>query len=295
MTARRALAVVVVAAAMVALAGCTDPPEPTGEVVVTGEAGVAPELQYEVPLEVTGTTVEVIAEGTGPRLVDDRPVLVNFYAESGADGSLINETFTSEPRPYLLSAEALGVDIYQALRGQRVGSRILHVVPPGEGQSAATVAVFDILPTRADGEVVAPREGLPTVTLDDHGAPTITVPATPPPTDLVIQPLLRGTGPQVAVGQVITVQFVGVTWSDGAVFDSTWADGRLPASFPIGVRSVIDGWDSGLVEQPVGSQVLLVVPPALAYGGSGDELSEETLVFVVDILSAVGGPATAEP
>jgi len=55
---------------------------------------------------------------------------------------------------------------------------------------------------------------------------------------------------------------------------------------------VIAGWDSGLVEQPVGSQVLLVVPPQMAYGGTEDELAAETLVFVVDILSAVGGPAT---
>ena len=113
-----------------------------------------------------------------------------------------------------------------------------------------------------------------------------------PPTELVVQPLQRGDGPQVAVGQVITVQYVGVSWSDGTVFDSSWASGELPDSFPIGVQSVIAGWDSGLVEQPVGSQVLLVVPPQMAYGGTEDELAAETLVFVVDILSAVGGPAT---
>jgi len=124
------------------------------------------------------------------------------------------------------------------------------------------------------------------------GTPTITVPDAAPPTELVVQPLQRGDGPQVAVGQVITVQYVGVSWSDGTVFDSSWASGELPDSFPIGVRSVIAGWDSGLVEQPVGSQVLLVVPPQMAYGGTEDELAAETLVFVVDILSAVGGPVT---
>jgi len=272
--------------------GCTSKPEVSAEVVVTGEPGAAPQLAYQRPLEVSEATVEVLMEGSGPAVVDGEPILVNFYAESGADGTVLNDTYSSEPRPYLLSAEVLGVDIYQALSGQKVGSRILSIAPPAAGQDSATVAVFDILPTRAEGEAVAPREGLPTVHLAVDGTPTITVPDAAPPTELVVQPLQRGDGPQVAVGQVITVQYVGVSWSDGTVFDSSWASGELPDSFPIGVQSVIAGWDSGLVEQPVGSQVLLVVPPQMAYGGTEDELAAETLVFVVDILSAVGGPAT---
>ena len=289
---RRPATVLCVVVGLAVSSGCTSKPEVSAEVVVTGEPGAAPQLAYQRPLEVSEATVEVLMEGSGPAVVDGEPILVNFYAESGADGTVLNDTYSSEPRPYLLSAEVLGVDIYQALSGQKVGSRILSIAPPAAGQDSATVAVFDILPTRAEGEAVAPREGLPTVHLAVDGTPTITVPDAAPPTELVVQPLQRGDGPQVAVGQVITVQYVGVSWSDGTVFDSSWASGELPDSFPIGVRSVIAGWDSGLVEQPVGSQVLLVVPPQMAYGGTEDELAAETLVFVVDILSAVGGPAT---
>ena len=289
---RRPATVLCVVVGLAVSSGCTSKPEVSAEVVVTGEPGAAPQLAYQRPLEVSEATVEVLMEGSGPAVVDGEPILVNFYAESGADGTVLNDTYSSEPRPYLLSAEVLGVDIYQALSGQKVGSRILSIAPPAVGQDSATVAVFDILPTRAEGEAVAPREGLPTVHLAVDGTPTITVPDAAPPTELVVQPLQRGDGPQVAVGQVITVQYVGVSWSDGTVFDSSWASGELPDSFPIGVQSVIAGWDSGLVEQPVGSQVLLVVPPQMAYGGTEDELAAETLVFVVDILSAVGGPAT---
>ena len=289
---RRLATVLCVVVGLAVSSGCAAKPEVSAEVVVTGEPGAAPQLAYQRPLEVSQASVEVLMEGSGPAVVDGEPILVNFYAESGADGTVINDTYSSEPRPYLLSAEVLGVDIYQALSGQKVGSRILSIAPPVAGQGSATVAVFDILPTRADGEAVAPREGLPTVRLAVDGTPTITVPDAAPPTELVVQPLQRGDGPQVAVGQVITVQFVGVSWSDGRVFDSSWASGELPDSFPIGVQSVIAGWDSALVEQPVGSQVLLVVPPQMAYGGTDDELAAETLVFVVDILSAVGGPVT---
>ncbi len=275
---------------IVPLAACTPDPQEAPEVTVTGEPGEMPELEYEMPLTVEEPVVELVWEGTGPEVAEGQPVLVDYYAETGADGTVVGETFSGEPKAYLLTAEALGVDIFEALRGQHVGTRVLHLVPPAEGQQAPTVAVFDLLPTRADGEPVEPREGIPTVELDERGAPTITVPAAEPPTELVVQPLLRGAGPQVEPGQVITVQYTGVRWSDGSEFDSSWGPGKLPAPFPIGVGSVIEGWDVGLVEQTVGSQVLLVVPPSQGYGGTDNELAAETLVFVVDILAASGGP-----
>ena len=54
---------------------------------------------------------------------------------------------------------------------------------------------------RATGEAVTPPDGLPTVTLGADGKPTITVPAgVPAPTSLVVQPLIKGTGPVVAEG-----------------------------------------------------------------------------------------------
>jgi len=277
------------AAASLLLAGCTGQAQVKDEVVVTGELGVAPELSFPTPLAVTAPRVEVLADGTGPELTDGAPVLVDYYAESGTDASLVGETYSSEPRAYVLSAEALGEDIYTALRGRTVGSRILQVSPATD-TAGPTVAVFDILPTRATGEPVEPRDGLPTVELADDGEPTITVPAAEPPTETVVQPLVRGAGPQVQAGQIITVQYTGVTWADGAVFDATWGPGKLPAAFPIGVGSVPPGWDEGLVEQTVGSQVLLVLPPDAGYGGTDNELADQTLVFVVDILAASGGP-----
>ncbi len=46
---------------------------------------------------------------------------------------------------------------------------------------------------------------------------------------------------------------------------------------------------------PVGSRVLLVIPPADGYGKAGNSSAgikgTDTLVFVVDILGAVGGAA----
>ena len=53
----------------------------------------------------------------------------------------------------------------------------------------------------------------------------------------------------------------------------------------------ISGWDEGLVGKPVGSQMLLVIPPDKGYGAAGSPQAgikgTDTLVFVVDILDAV--------
>ena len=51
------------------------------------------------------------------------------------------------------------------------------------------------------------------------------------------------------------------------------------------------GWDVGLVGVPVGSRVMLSLPPADGYGSAGNTsagiTSTDTLVFVVDIVQAI--------
>jgi len=82
---------------------------------------------------------------------------------------------------------------------------------------------------------------------------------------------------------------VGAIYASGTVFDSSWSRG-VPVTFSIGTGDVIPGWDSGLVGQPVGSRVLMVIPPAQGYGAEGNSSAgisgTDTLVFVVDILAA---------
>ncbi|WP_027660296.1 FKBP-type peptidyl-prolyl cis-trans isomerase [Salinispora fenicalii] len=105
-------------------------------------------------------------------------------------------------------------------------------------------------------------------------------------TELVVTPLIEGTGPTVESGQTITVNYVGILYSDGEEFDSSWSRGQ-PASFPIGVGSVIPGWDQGLVGVTIGSRVQLDIPAELAYGTNpGGGRPAGPLRFVVDVLGA---------
>jgi len=242
---------------------------------VSGEAGEPPTLTYVTPLTVDTTISKVVWAGTGPELVEGAPVLIDFWLEDATDASLVKESYSTSPKPYTLTAEALGADLYATLKGQRVGARLLQI-SPASGSGAAdypTVTVIDVLPTRADGEPVEPRAGLPTVTLADDGAPTISVPEGAPPTELVVQPLLKGAGAQVAEGDEVTVQYTGFAWTTGEPFDSTWTTGQ-PVSFSL---DSVAAWSEGLVEQTVGSQVMLVVPPTYALGVTeSEELAGQT-------------------
>jgi peptidylprolyl isomerase len=291
---RRSVAALAAAVLLLVAACSTDDPAPP-EVVVTGDAGSAPTVTYRTPLSVTETVHETIWEGTGPELVDGRPVLLDFWLEDASDATLVKESYTSSPTPRVLSEEDLGKDLYATLSGQKVGARLLQISPATSGSASSypTVTVLDVLPTRAAGEAVAPRDGLPTVSLDDDGVPSITPTGTEPPSDLVVQPLQRATSTQVSEGDVITVQYTGFVWSTGEAFDSTWTSGS-PATFSL---SDVPAWDEALVEQSVGSQVMVVVPPSYALGATqSEELAGQTIVFVIDILAtrtpAADGTAT---
>ena len=77
----------------------------------------------------------------------------------------------------------------------------------GERLEQFVIDVIDAVDVlkRAAGTAVPPVAGLPTVTLAEDGAPTITVPAGPPPTELLVTDLIVGAGEPVAENQTLTV------------------------------------------------------------------------------------------
>ncbi|MCG2797854.1 MAG: FKBP-type peptidyl-prolyl cis-trans isomerase [Cellulomonas sp.] len=267
------------------LVACATDAAPDPEVDVSGVQGQAPTVTYVAPLDVTDTYRRTIWQGTGPELVDGGPVLLDFSLEDATDATVVKETYSDSPVTRTLSEEDLGVDLYQSLRGQRVGARILQVAPGASSGSTTypTVTVLDVLPLRADGQDVAALPGLPAVTLAADGAPSITVTGTEAATTLIAQPLKKGTGAQVGEQDVVTFQYAGFAWTTGEEFDSSWARGA-PVSHSL--LDLSQAFSEGLVEQTVGSQIELIVPPTYPLGvTAGAELSGQTVVFVVDILA----------
>ena len=105
---------------------------------------------------------------------------------------------------------------------------------------------------------------------------------------LVIEDLVVGTGATAAVGDTVTVHYVG-TFTNGTKFDSSY-DRNQPYPFRIGAGQVIAGWDQGVPGMKVGGKRRLTIPPDLAYGsrGQGAIPPNTTLVFEIDLLSIAG-------
>jgi peptidylprolyl isomerase len=132
--------------------------------------------------------------------------------------------------------------------------------------------------------------------------PKVTIPAGAAPTALTQRTLVAGSGATVAAGDILVANYVGETWaSKPDVFDSSFSRGE-PAGFVIGEGQVIPGWDKTLVGKRIGSRVLLTIPPADAYGASGNSQAgisgTDTLVFVVDLIEifkpGASAPGTAD-
>ena len=298
-------------------AGCSTPSSSVGptrttvattldQVMVEGKAGEKPKITVPAPFSVQDSLRTVMATGTGAAAKAGYRVTIQYVGVNGTDGTEFDTSFGVRPTSFVLSTANNLPGLVTALEGVTAGSRLLLALPPeqayglkgfpkaGIGPTDTIVMVVDLVAVqpvlaRATGTAAKPKAGLPTVTLGAKGAPTITLPKGDPPATLVVQPLIVGKGAQVARGQQITVHYTGVLWPGGTVFDSTWKQ-AVGSTFSIGTGALIAGWDRGLVGQPVGSQVLLIVPPDDGYGAEGKPeikiKGTDTLVFVVDILDA---------
>jgi FKBP-type peptidyl-prolyl cis-trans isomerase len=283
-------------------------PNANTSVTVAGTFGTAPVVKIPKLDANNKLTVKTVIQGTGATLTRSDALAANFvvYTWDGTSSSLKQNTFLTNPA-IIPSSSLPGLE--SALIGQKVGSRVLAVIPPKEGFGTAgnpqagikgtttLVFVLDMIKayaTTASASGATESSGggsLPTVTAHAGSAPTITVPSSKPPTTLVTKTLIKGSGPKVVKGQYIIVQYAGYIWRTKKVFDSSWSSGS-PFGFVIGAspEQVITGWDTGLTGQTVGSRVMLVIPPKDGYGTTGASQAgitgTDTLVFVVDIIDA---------
>jgi peptidylprolyl isomerase len=117
--------------------------------------------------------------------------------------------------------------------------------------------------------------------------PEVDFPGGEPPADLQVTDIWEGDGPEATAGDTVQVHYVGVAFSTGEEFDSSWNRGD-PLQFRLGIGQVISGWDQGVQGMRVGGRRQLVIPPHLAYGDRGAPgaiAPNETLIFVCDLVS----------
>ncbi|MGN6273235.1 MAG: FKBP-type peptidyl-prolyl cis-trans isomerase [Protaetiibacter sp.] len=311
----RALPILTVAALAVALVGCSTG-EPTTSstadgaadtcvgsgkvsdaVDVTGEFGGAPTVSFDAPLTVDATERTVAIEGDGDAIERGSTASLQFTLYNGTTGDVLTQT------DYTSDAETIAVDgllpgLESTLICSTVGSRVVGVVPPAEGfgdtgsqqlgvePGQTLVFVLDvvgIIPSAADA-LTEWTTDVPKVARADDGTPTITLPDTDPPADLMLTVLTEGDGAVVGDGDSVTVDYLGMSWNTGEVFDESFS--KSPATFA--TTGVVPGFAAALVGQKVGSTVLVTIPPIYAYGTDPNaaQLGGQTLVFLIDIKEA---------
>ncbi|MET0781602.1 MAG: FKBP-type peptidyl-prolyl cis-trans isomerase [Microbacterium sp.] len=270
-------------------------------VTVSGPIDDAPDVELYTPFHTSSAAFQDTVVGEGTQITTDTQLVVlDVTIISGETGENLVETSydgdLSRVSPVSRWIEVVP-GFEDALDCATEGSRIVVALPPGSieaataeslevGEDESAVAVVDVRKvylSQADGaNQFNVGNGVPTVVRAPDGRPGIIVPEAAPPTDLVIQTIKKGTGPEVTGEEPVRVHYTGLTWADRTVFETTW-DGE-PKS--IELDSMLPGFAEALIGQTVGSQVMVVIPPDQAYGdqAQGPIPADSTLVFVVDIL-----------
>lgn len=268
---------------------------------VSSELLQKPTVTFASPLTADSIQSKIVIEGDGNVFTGRNAMDIEFAQYNGGTGELLqaSEFDGINPAPASFGAKT-SPKFCSALVGAKEGSRVAVLFPAQEAHegkgvpesgiapSDSIVFVFDVVRVyleKAQGSSVAPVAGLPTVVTTPDGIPGITIPKTAPPSELKIAQLIKGSGPIVKPEDQVTVHYSGFLWADGYKFDSSWETER-PIRFINAPGQLIEGFTTAVQDQPVGSQVLVVIPPEFGYGDQQNGLipPNSTLIFVIDIL-----------
>lgn len=139
---------------------------------------------------------------------------------------------------------------------------------------------------------------LPTVSGKFGQKALIRVPRAKPSGTFVVRPTYEGKGRKAKKNDVVIVNYTAKSWRDGSPIPGTYKKGAAPRIFSVGHGAVIPALDKAVPGQREGSRVLVVAPPAAAYGSTGNARlgvsGTDTVIFVVDIMKVVAADAIAD-
>ena len=274
----------------------------------------APTVDFLTPLDSTESKIQttVVVEGKGPKFTGGQFVTWEYTVFDGNSKNQISATPYDGKDSQQMMIPAQG-ELCTSLSGVREGSRVALLVPSsiagsasgcsdeakddkGACPPAAQLWVFDIkkifLP-KAVGDEKAAANGMPTVTRDTNGVPSVTIPKADAPAEFQASTLIEGKGAVVKKGQSVLLHYSGYLWSDGSKFDSSWEGDNggqgQPMAAVLDDSHFIPGFVKAVVGAKVGSQIITVIPADLAYGetGNGSIPGNATLVFVIDVLGVI--------
>jgi peptidylprolyl isomerase len=275
-------------------------------ITITGDVGKAPEVKWNGELDVSKTASTVITEGDGDKIADGDQVVANIWIGNGTTQKQAYSSYDEGQTETIPASADLNPVFKDAVLDQTVGSRVAVTATAadafgadgntqmGIGNKDNILIIVDLMDISVvlDGpsgkDQPAPSWAPDLVTDGDKVTGLDFSKAPKPDGKLRSAALIEGDGDVVKKGQTITVNYLGQVYKGAKPFDESYSG--TPASFPIGVGSVVPGWDKTLVGAKVGSRMILAIPPADGYGDQGNSAAgikgTDTLYFVVDILAA---------
>ncbi|MFF4776266.1 FKBP-type peptidyl-prolyl cis-trans isomerase [Microtetraspora fusca] len=284
-------------------------PAAASGIKVTGQADQKPTLTFPAGKPSLTSSSQKIIEGSGDpaKEGDVLTAKVTVFNWDGKENKSPGSDYDQGKSEFVTVSQQLPKALYQALEGAKPGGRVLAVIAKDnltEDQvtnakqqgtdftTSSQVLVVDVLaraPKAAQGAATDPGvNGVKIVNPGDDKAPTLTTKTdAKPPKGLVVKTVIEGKGPKVTADQTVLAHYTGKIWGTDKQFDSSWERGE-PSTFAL--NQVVKGWSQGLTGVPVGSRVLITIPPELGYGKEGNPQGgikgTDTLVFVVDVLGA---------
>ena len=276
-------------------------------VTISGDVGTQPVVKWKGQMTAGKIETETITDGDGDPIKSGDNVLAHVWVGNGYSQQQAFSTYDEQKAEVLTVNDQLPAFL-GGVEGAKVGSRLAVTSSASQafgssGNSQLGIANKDTVLVIVDlvSKVLDQPEGTAAPAPDwmpklkmKKGVPVgFDFTDAPQPTgDLRKTQLIKGTGPRVKKGQTIAVRYLGQAFGEDKPFDENFGDtGKgQPTAFGIGVGQVIKGWDQGLEGMPVGSRVVLEIPPELGYGAAGQPdngiPANATLVFVIDILAA---------
>lgn len=278
------------------------PAAATGKLKVTGAVGAKPTVTFPSGAPATKSSVEVIEPGTGPAVKTGDKLIVNLtvYNWDGKQNALQGSSYDTKQPETIPVDQQIPKVLQDGFAQVKHGGRLLAVLANDTGQAQqgqqpqpTKVFVIDVVkaaPTplaAATGKETGDSiKGVKVVNPGGDKAPVLTTKTDEKaPKDLVVKTVIKGKGDKVQPTSTIVAHYTGKIWGTDKEFDSSWSKGQ-PATFPL--NQVVQGWQKGLAGVPVGSRVVMSIPPELGYGAQEQQgiPANSTLVFVVDVLAA---------
>jgi peptidylprolyl isomerase len=276
-------------------------------VTISGDVGSEPVVKWKGSMTAGKVETKTLIEGDGEPLKGQDDVLAHLWIGNGYSQQTALSTY-ADKKAELLTVNNQLPEFLAGIRDAKLGSRIAVTASAKEafgeqGNSGLGIAnkdtvlfIIDLVSKvqdKPEGEQSAYPDWMPTPTFTKGVISGFDFTNAPAPTDVLRRvQLIKGTGPRVKKGQTIAVRYLGEAFGGDKPFDENFGDTGTgkPTTFGIGLGQVIKGWDKALNGVPVGSRVVLEIPPELGYGAEGSPDSgipkNATLVFMIDILAA---------